>query len=206
MKKRNILAIISAAALSVTLCACGATGTSGSKVPTLENAHASVASGVESGAEVEVHAKPDSADYDDNLNGLWNYMKDGGAVAIDEENVTLQEDGTLVIAEGTTSFIQMSYKEIGATAGYRCTFTYLNSTVQVELYSFEPDRLDEKGKDCLDSAKEKGFFTVLGNDVPAVVHPSEKYLMVYTDSNAEKSEDNADQKAWAEELFCSFKS
>lgn len=205
MKKRTVLSAITAAVLAITLSACGATGTSASKVPTLENAHASVASGVESGTGAETYAKPNSADYEDHLGGLWNYMKDGGAVAIDEDNVTIQQDGILVIAEDTTSFIQMSYKEIGATNGYRCTFTYLGSSVQVELYSFDPDNLDEKGRDCLSSAKEKGFFTVLGNDVPAVVHPSEKYLMVYTDSKAEKSEDNAAQKEWAVELFNSFK-
>lgn len=206
MKKRSIFAVITAAALAVTLSACGVTGTTTSKVPTLENSHASVASGVEGSDDEEVRAKPDSADYEDNLGDLWNYMKDGGAVAIDEESVTIQHDGTMVITEGTTSFIQMSYKELGATNGYRCTFTYQGSTVQVELYSFDPENLSDKAKECLGSAQEKGFFTVLGNDVPAVVHPSEKYLMVYNDSYAEKNEDNADQKAWAVELFNSFKS
>lgn len=206
MKKRSIFAVITAAALAVTLSACGVIGTATSKIPTLENAHASVASGVDGDEETEVYAKPDSDGYEDNLGDLWNYMKDGGTVAIDEESVTIQSDGTLTIAEGTTSFIQMSYKEIGATAGYRCTFTYGGSTVQVELYSFDPDNLNEKGRECINSAKEKGCFTVLGNEVSAVVHPSEKYMMVYNDSYAEKNEDNADQKAWAVELFNSFKS
>ena len=54
----------------------------------------------------------------------------------------------------------------------------------------------------MDSVREKGFFQVLDNEVPAVLHPSEKYLMIYTDTK--KDEKNEAQKKLAEELFLSF--
>lgn len=203
MKKRNILALIAAAALTLTLSACA--GTASGKLPALEAPEAGqTSSGTASGVETEAHVKPDSSKYDDDLTGLLNYMKDGKGIALDDEGVTL-EDGAVVIAENVTSFTQMSYKEIGAENGYRCQFSFNGSTVQAEFYSFDLDNLDEKGNACLSSVKEKGYFEILGNEVRAVLHPSEKYLMVYTDANAEKNEANAAQKDWAEELFLGFK-
>lgn len=201
MKKR-ILSLLSAAALLLTLTACG--GTTDSGLPTLEVAAGS--SAAESGEQGEARKKP-VGNYEnespDGMSGLLAYMEDGKAVARDTENVKF-ENGSIIIAENTTSFVQMSFKEIGAVNGYRYQFTYNGGTVQAEFYRFDPDDLDEKGRACLDSVKTKGFFEVLGNEVPAVLHPSGEYLMVYTDANAEKNEKNASQKEWAEELFLSF--
>lgn len=116
----------------------------------------------------------------DTLDGLCEYMADGMAFAGDP--------------------VEMSYKEIGAIGGVRYRFTYNGSTVQVELYEFDPDNLDEKGKECLDSVKEKGKFTVLDNEVPAVLNG--KYMMIYTD--ASKKEENTAQKERVEQLFKDF--
>lgn len=203
MKKRNILALLSAAVLALTLSACGRT--SSAALPLLEAPGAGqTSSGAESGVETETREKPDSSKYDDDITGLLTYMKDGKGIALDDEGVTF-ENGFAVIAENVTSFTQMSYKEIGAENGYRCQFSFNSSAVQAEFYSFDLDNLDEKGNACLSSVKEKGYFEILGNEVQAVLHPSEKYLMVYTDANAEKKETNAAQKEWAEEIFLSFK-
>lgn len=198
MKKR-MLSLLSAMALLLTLTACG--GVSGSRLPALETETDS--SAVSSGA-AGGHQKP-TGNYEnedpDGMIGLLTYMEDGKAIVRDTENVKF-ENGTVVTVGNTTSFVQMSFKEIGAVNGYRYQFTYNGSTVQAEFYRFDPDNLDEKGKTCLDSVKEKGFFELLGNTVPATLHPSGKYLMIYTD--AKEDEKNEAQKKWAEELFLSF--
>lgn len=116
----------------------------------------------------------------DNLEGLQEYMAEGLAFAGDP--------------------VEMSYKEIGAIAGVRYRFTYNGSTVQVEFYEFDPDNLDAKGKECLDSVKEKGKLTVLDKEVPAVLNG--KYLMIYTDTS--KKEENTAQKERVEQLFLDF--
>lgn len=201
MKKRNILALISAAALALTLSACG--GPASARLPELE-VPGQTSSGTASGAEAQARVKPDSSKYDDEIGGLLTYMKDGKGIALDGEGVTL-ENGSVDIAENVTSFTQMSYKEIGAENGYRCQFGFNGSTVQAEFYALDPDNLDEKGQACVSSVKEKGFFVVLDNEVRAVLHPSGKYLMVYNDEKAEKDDLNKEQKDWATELFLGFK-
>lgn len=116
----------------------------------------------------------------DTLDGLCEYMAEGMAITGDP--------------------VEMSYKEIGAIGGVRYRFLYNSSTVQVELYEFDLDNLDEKGQECLDSVKEKGEFTVLDNEVPAVLNG--KYLMIYTDES--KKEESTAQKERVEQLFLDF--
>lgn len=116
----------------------------------------------------------------DNLDGLCEYMAEGLAFAGDP--------------------VEMSYQVIGAVAGVRYRFTYNGSTVQVELYEFDLDHLDETGKACLGSVEEKGSFTVLDKEVPAVLNG--KYLMVYTDGS--KDEKNTAQRERVENLFQDF--
>lgn len=195
MKKR-IIALLLAGVLAITLSACGMV--TASQLPQLVTED--TASAV-SGGEEKPQEKPDSSKYEDTLIGLLTYMEDGKAIARDTEKVTFKGD-SIVIAENTTSFVQMSYKEIGAVNGYRYQFSYNGSTVQAEFYEFDPENLDEKGKACLDSVREKGSFEVLGNEMAAILHPSEKYLMIYTD--AKNDEKNEAQKKLAEELFLSF--
>ncbi len=196
--KRRILTLCMAGVLALALFACGGAPTS--KLPMLEM---EAASSVESGTE-STHKKP-TGTYEnegpDDMIGLLTYMEDGKAIIRDTENVKF-ENGAIVAAENTTSFVQMSYKEIGAVNGYRYQFSYNGSMVQAEFYRFDPNHLDEKGKACLESVKEKGSFELLDNEVPATLHPSEEYLMIYTDTK--KDEKNEAQKQWAEELFLSF--
>ena len=119
-------------------------------------------------------------DFDKNLDGLCQYMEANDAV----------------IGEKT----EMSYKEIGAAGGYRYSFRFDGSTVQAEFYEFDLDNLDQKAKECLGSVESKGFFSLLGNDVPAVLNG--QYLMIYTD--ADTDEVNTAQKEKAEKLFKDF--
>ena len=194
MKKR-ITAILLTALLLLSLTACGG-GTAG-RMPQLVTAEDTA-----SGTEGAARTKPNSANYEDTLIGLCSYMEDGGAVVKDEEAVSFEDGRVVFHQDNITSFVEMSYKEIGAVGGYRYQFTYNGATVQAEFYAFDLDNLDEKGKACLDSTREKGFFEVLGNEVRATLHPNGKYLMIYTDKK--DNEKNEAQKQWATELFLSF--
>ena len=116
----------------------------------------------------------------DTLEGLCEYLADGLAFTGDP--------------------VEMSYKEIGAIGGVRYRFTYNGSTVQVELYEFDLQNLDAKGKECLDSVQEKGQFAILDKEVPAILNG--KYLMIYTD--ASNKDENTAQKDRVEQLFMDF--
>ncbi len=197
---KRMTALVCAGVLALTLSACG--GNTVKRPPDLAVETSSAV-----GGETEIVRKaPDSSKYEDDLTGLMSYMKDGKAIALDEG--VKFDNGAVVVAEDVTSFTQMSFKEIGAENGYRCQFVYNGSTVQAEFYAFDPENLDTKGKECIGSVREKGFFVILGNEVKAILHPSKKYLMIYTDAKAEKdgeASDNAAQKRWAEELFLGFR-
>lgn len=123
----------------------------------------------------------DAADFSDDLDGLCKYMEASQAVAGEKD--------------------YMSYKEIGAIDGCRYRFKYDGGTIQAEFYEFDLENLDEKGQECVNSVNEKGSFTVLGNEAPAVL--SGKYLMVYADSDSD--EVNKAHKDEVLELFNNFR-
>lgn len=125
-------------------------------------------------------APTEAASFDDSLDGLCKYLETNKAVAGEKD--------------------YMSYKEIGAVEGCRYRFKFDGSTVQTEFYEFDLDNLDEKGKECVSSVKEKGSFTVLGNEAPAVLNG--KYLMVYTDGDNDEA--NAAHRDKVLELFNAF--
>ncbi len=85
---------------------------------------------------------------------------------------------------------------IGAANGAKFQFGYNgNNNVTVELYEFNPDNLNETAKAVQDEVKNKGTFTIMSQQVPAVLSDSGKFLMIYKDSTT--SDEN---KARAEEV------
>lgn len=154
---KRILTVFLALGLVLCLASCG--GNKAESVPTLS-------------APAESAAPVGDKNFEDDLNGLCSYLEANGAI---------------VKGENEASFTEMSYREIGAIGGVRYRFIYGGGTVQVEFYEFDLDNLDEKGEECLSSVREKGFFTVLGSEVQATLHPGGKYMMIYnaTASNEE---------------------
>lgn len=191
---KKILALTAAAALALTLAACGG---SPEQLPTLTvpgeesaSSAASAVSGAESssasGSEESSQAPRQEileSEFEDTLEGLCQYLEQNHAVTGDK--------------------IEMSYKEIGAIGGFRYKFLYNGSTVQAEFYEFDLENLDEKGRDCLDSVKAEGKFTVLDNEVPATLSNNGKYLMIYTDTNSDAK--NTAQRENVQKLFQEFK-
>lgn len=81
---------------------------------------------------------------------------------------------------------------IGAQKGYRFTDS-ANSDVTIEVYEFNLEKLSETGKATVDSVndKEKGYFTIFGQEVPAQMSKNGKYMLVYTDPKLQG--DNTDE-------------
>lgn len=182
---KKILALAAAAALALTLAACGGTG---EQLPTLvledpsASNTASDVSGVESGAQPTVEEVPDT-EFPDTLDGLCDFLTANKAVA----------------GEPT----EMAYETIGAQDGYRFRFILNGSTVQVEVYSYDVNNLNEQGQTVLDSVKAEGSFTMLDNDVPATLNSDGKYMLLYTDGST--SAENTAQRERVLQLFEVFK-
>ena len=176
---KKLLALAAAACLAFTLAACGSTGTSLPSL-TLPGGESSAVSGEEAG-ETALEPVEDTG-FSDDLEGLCQYMEENYAVAGEKE--------------------EMSYQEIGAIGGYRYLFTYNGASLQVGFYQFDLEDLNEKAQACLDSVKAQGTFTILDNQVPAVLSDNGKYLMIYTDA---KDDDTSNaQRQRVEELFRGF--
>lgn len=180
---KRFLALGAAVLLALSLSACGAPAEQLETLVLPEELEASQISGAED-AEPAATPKPSvkQEDCEDSLEGLCKYLEGNNAVAGEKA--------------------EMSYKEIGAAGGFRYKFRFHNSTVQVEVYEFDTGNLDEKGKDCWSSAKEKGFITVLEKKVPVVLSPNEKYLLIYTDTREEEA--NKAQQETVTKLFQGF--
>ena len=157
---KKLLALAAAACLALSLAACGSSGTSLPSL-TLPGSESSAVSGGE-GSEASALEPVADTDFSDDLEGLCQFMEANYAVTGEKE--------------------EMSYQEIGAIGGFRYLFTYAGSSLQVEFYQFDLENLDEKAQACLDSVKAQGTFTVLDNQVPAVLSDNGRYLMIYTDA------------------------
>ena len=177
---KKLLALAAAAALALTMAACGATG---EQLPSLVLESASASSGAESGKEEAAPVEEVPAEeFEDSLEGLCDYLAANKAVAGDP--------------------VEMAYETIGAQGGYRFRFQFNRSTVQVEVYAFPLEDLDDRAQEVLSSVREEGSFTMLDNQVPATLNSDGKYMLLYTDGS--KDEENAAQRDRVVELFEAF--
>lgn len=180
---RKIAALVACGALALTLAACGGTG---EQLPALALEESSASSSTESGAPAKgEEAAPEEVPYtefDNSLDGLCQFLAANKAVAGDPT--------------------EMAYETIGATGGYRYRFTLGGATVQVEVYQFDLDSLNDRATACLDSVKSTGSFAMLDNQVPATLSGGGQYMMIYTDPSGE--EQNVQQKDRVLELFSGF--
>jgi hypothetical protein len=178
MKKADFnmkkLWIISVAALlAVSLTACG-TDLSASR-----NASASSQT-----SQAQSAASADDSAVEDNLAGLQKYLTANASVA------------------GTPE--EMRSDMIGAKAGVRYKYDYNGkNNVTLELYEFDTKKLNDTAKKVISDVKSTGKFTVIGQQVNAVLSNSGKYLMIYNNSLTDDA-----NKAYGEKikkLFTEFK-
>lgn len=151
MKKfKKILFVLLAALLVLSLGACAAPGTAAPELSVSSEA-----------------PNPSASSYEDNLEGLIQYMR----------------DSELITGDGIT----MSADFIGAVAGQKFTFKYLEATMSCELYEFDPENLGPKGEPVMESIKKDGTFTVLDKQVAASLSDSGKFVMVFVSSSNDEA-------------------
>ena len=92
---------------------------------------------------------------------------------------------------------EMMYNVIGAKDGDRYNFKVDNSTVYVELYEYDPDKLNDDAKRVFDEVNKTGKFHVFGDDTSdedaavfdAELSENSKYLLLYNgNTDNEKTE------------------
>ena len=152
---RKLAALLLAVVLCASLAACAAPQTS---VETLETS-----STTEDGEPITTEKDP--ADFEMDVDGMCDYFEASG----------------LVVGER----VQMSYDVIGAVNGYKYTYQYNDSSVQLELYEFPTADLPEAAQTVVDSVRENGSFEILDNTVPARLSESGRFMIIYTDAKAE---------------------
>lgn len=177
---KKILLTVMCLVLALSLAGCvGASSTAVSATDLVLPTEAEVSEGEEQPTELE---EIDADEYEDNLEGLEEYLK-----------------ACYVIA-GEPKI--MSHEAIGAVAGHKFTVNYQKNRLEVELYEFDLDNLNAAAKECLRSVEEDGYFMMLDQKVEAYINGSGKYIMIYSGN------DNAEplklQKARAMAVFAVF--
>lgn len=132
----------------------------------------------------EAAAMKDPADYSDDIQGLCKFLE--------ENKVTAGER------------IQMEYGVIGAMNGYKYSYMYDGSAVQLEVYEFAAEGLSETAQQVVDAVKNNGKFELLDNTIPAQLSADGRFMLIYTDEKAEKKDNNKAHKAHVVECFEAF--
>lgn len=175
IKKWVAVALAVILCLSMTACAFGTQNSTATE--TLET------SAVSEDGETTVEDK-DPANYEDDIQGLCQYL----------------EDCALTAGER----VQMSYDVIGAVNGYKYTYQYNSSNIQLEVYEFPTEEISEIAQQVIDSVRENGSFEILDNTVPATISADGRYMLIYTDTKAEKEELNKKHKEHVMTCFEAF--
>jgi predicted small lipoprotein YifL len=183
MKKVFLFAVMAAMLLSFTACGANDPTFNTSSSSSSASQSASSQSGSSAVSSSSTSSTLDMGRVEDNLKGLEEYLISAGVV------------------QGTPT--DMAAEFIGAKSGAKYSYTYEGKNVIVELYEFEPSNLNETAKKTIDSVKKNGKFTILNQEVPAVLSDSEKYLMIYTDKATEQK--NVAHKTESEKTFKLFK-
>lgn len=131
-----------------------------------------------------VTADQDPADYEADIQGMCAYF----------------EDSKLVTGEK----VQMSYDVIGAVNGYKYTYTYNGSNVQLELYEFPTENIPETAQAVIDAVRDTGSFEILDSTVPATLSQDGRFMIIYTDGKADGDDVNKAHKARVLACFESF--
>ena len=173
---KKLLVVLLAVLLCVSATAC-ANNSAQSAVATLETSSAA------SEGETVENTDKDPADYDDDIQGLCKYLEDCKAA--------------------TGEKVQMSYDVIGAENGYKYVYRYADSAVQLEVYEF-PAELSETAQELQDAVRANGSFKVLDNTVPGYLSSDGRFLLIYTDSKAEKEDANKTHKEHVLKCFNTF--
>ncbi len=182
---RKIIALAAAALLTagfMTGCGVQAVG-DGQSATIVSSSSAAENSADENSSQTQAEQVTEDS-VEDSLEGLKEYFTAKGYIP----------------ADATQSNLQANI--IGAKEGSRYTFQYEGANVQMELYEFDLDNLDENAQKTIDEANTSGTMTVIGITATgtAVMSDSGKYLMFYNDPNTDEA-----HQAHTQEIIDAFK-
>lgn len=170
--------IFLAAAVLLSLSACGVGDVGGASSQSASSAASSQAPSALS-QKVKEDSVPDS------LSGLQKYLQGNASVT------------------GTAE--KMRADIIGAVSGVRYQYSYGGgkNNVTLELYEYDPSKLNAAAQKVLSQVRANGGFTLLGQKIGAVLSDNGKYLMIYKNSATDSG-----NKAYTDQiakLFRGFK-
>lgn len=170
---KKVWLLAAAAAVLMTATACGAGDVGGPS-----------SSGSASSQASSQAPSMDQSGVEDNLQGLEKYLAGNGVLSGDPT--------------------KMRADVIGAKSGARYQFSFNGkNNVTVELYEYDPTSLNSTAQEIIDSVKSGSKFVLMGQQIPAVLSDSGKYLMIYKDTVS--SDGNKARAEQTETLFKQFK-
>lgn len=178
---KKIWILIAAAAVTVTLTACGTGDISSSSKATSSKAASSQAASSQAASSQQ---KVQESSVSDDLGGLQAYLVGNAEVT-----------GTPATMRGDM---------IGAKSGVRYLYGHSgNNNITLELYEFDTANPSEKAQKTIADAKASGKIDVLGQSVDGVLSKSGKYLMIYKNTASDDTQKAYD--AQVKKLFTEFK-
>jgi PBP1b-binding outer membrane lipoprotein LpoB len=143
------------------------------------------------------------ADMSDSMNALVKNMR--SEKYIDEEATVTEMSPVKQEDTKGNSGEYGGYLTVGAEEGWRFTFTYNSSNVNLELYRYNSKKLSDTGKSIIDSVKNNGYFNIAdtSENIEAYLSEDENFLMIYQDSSTEKK--NINKKNKVVKYFQSYK-
>ena len=134
-----------------------------------------------------------AADYEDNFEGLSNYLASFGYInpVSDNENVT---------------FVSMDYELVGADKGRKYT-EQTKKKATIEIYEFNLKSTNATADEVLKSVKDGGKFAIY--DLPEVnnvyLSNNGKYMMIYTDKSINEDNTESDEYKLRDEILTKFR-
>ncbi len=83
---------------------------------------------------------------------------------------------------------------IGADEGVRYKAQVGKSNFYVELYSYDPNNLNDKASSIINEIQQTGQFTMMDYSVSAVMSNNNKYMMIYSDTSNDELNLNTKQE------------
>lgn len=129
-----------------------------------------------------------------------------GDKSIDDLEEFLKSNGYINIEDDRSNVTEVDASKLGAIAGRRYQSTINNAVINVEIYEYDANALDETAKKVKSSISTSGQFQLDdGEPTIAYLNGSGQFLMIYEDtSNPEEGTENDARKKNAISAFKSF--
>ena len=134
----------------------------------------------------------EAADYENNFEGLCNYLASFGYInpVSDNEDVT---------------YVSMDYELVGADKGRKFT-EQTKKKATIEIYEFNTDKKNATADEVIKSVKNDGVFKIYDlPEVKALLSDNGKYMMIYTDKSINEENTESDEYKLRDEIVTKFK-